>query len=147
MSEESIEITKIKVTKSLDGVRKITLSPDYFFRINSYHTQDEGTSLFELFETNAAAGYDYLRQAIGLSALKHAHAFRSYDVQAITEIDGSETTRQVARETLLERLPPSYEGPFNVAVHLFTSADEEVMGLGVSSLISQFRVEPPSLAM
>jgi hypothetical protein len=142
MSGQSSELPNLKVNKYRDGTWRITLSNVYLFNLNELHSKEEGCNLFSLAEINPTAAYGYIRQAIGGSIVHFADQITSTDKQGVAvKTDDAETTRQLAIERVLGCLPASYEGPFNVAIHLFTSKDEQDRGLGESFEVSQLHVE------
>jgi hypothetical protein len=148
MGNQSPELSRIKVNKLINGAGwTLSLSPDYFFKLNSRLCEEEGRSLFALAETDPTTAYDYLRHVIGVSIVSYADEITSDGVRvAAVEPDGPETTRQLAKERILGCLPASYEGPFNVDVFLFNT-NEEALSLGKYTKVMQIYVEPPDLAI
>jgi hypothetical protein len=73
MGNQSPELSRIKVNKLINGAGwTLSLSPDYFFKLNSRLCEEEGRSLFALAETDPTTAYDYLRHVIGVSIVSYA---------------------------------------------------------------------------
>lgn len=147
MGNQSPELPKIKVNKYKNGEKQITLTAGFLFKLNELYLAEEGGNFFETAETDPTTAYDYLRHVISESVSQNTSCVTTNNIEvASIESDGTAVTCQLARERFLSCLLASYEGPFNVSVHLFTTPEEKDMGFGESSPIMQLYVAPPSFA-
>jgi hypothetical protein len=125
----------LQVNAFPDGSRAITLDAESLFNINSSLLRDQGSTLYDLAAEQPVEAYMFLRLTLGNSVLQHCGYTRN----------GVAISSDKAEEVVLRHLPAPYEGIFDVEVRLFSTPEEDEMGLGGYTTILNLHVEPVSL--
>lgn len=130
-----------KITQFPNGNFRILLDSSKFFAINRDSAEVLGQTLAEVAAREPVTAYDYLRHNLGTLAGRYARTI-TVDQELVADADqhGAEVTRYEAERIIKDKLPNSYEGPFDVSVCIPPSEIDRHLGV-TDEVVTVFELE------